>query len=56
MAGWCKPVSSVAVFPQMFSNCASEVGPLSSCLRPSRGRRVEEDAARGAHPADGARG
>ncbi|KAJ7823547.1 hypothetical protein B0H13DRAFT_2125127 [Mycena leptocephala] len=39
MAGWCKPVSSVAVFPRMFSNCASEVGPRSPCLRPSRGRR-----------------
>jgi hypothetical protein len=56
MAGWCKPVSSVAVFPRMFSNYASEVGPRSSYLRPSRGRRVEEGAARGAHPADGARG
>ncbi|KAJ7935897.1 hypothetical protein B0H13DRAFT_1947466 [Mycena leptocephala] len=42
MDGWCKPVSRVAMFPQMFSNCASEVG-----------RRVEEDAAGGAHPADG---
>ncbi|KAJ7933104.1 hypothetical protein B0H13DRAFT_1953600 [Mycena leptocephala] len=56
MDGWCKPVSSVAVFPRMFSNCTSEVGPRSSCLRPSRGRRVGEDAAGGAHPADGHEG
>jgi hypothetical protein len=55
MDGWCKPVSSVVVFPRMFLNCASEAGP-EKLLPATIQRKVEGDATGVAHPDDGHEG